>query len=120
MFDGCILKTLKHKYQDRRCYDWMKIKDEDSISLRVIGIYEGTKGKQFEGQLGGVIVYHKGVLVKVGGGFSNSDRKKYYENPELIVGKIIDVLYQEVTDDGSLRDPIFDGIRFDKEEEDKS
>jgi len=119
MFDGCILKTPRHKYQDRRCYDWMKIKDEESISLRVTGVYEGTKGKQFEGQLGGVYVFHKGVKVKVGGGFGNSDRKKYYDNPELIVGKIIDVLYQEVTDDGSLRDPIFDGIRYDKEEEDK-
>ena len=119
MFDGCILKTLKHKYQDRRCYDWMKIKDEDSVSLRVHGIYEGTKGKQFEGQLGGVYVYYKGVSVKVGGGFGNSDREKYFKNPELIIGKIIDVLYQEVTDDGSLRDPIFDGIRYDKEEEDK-
>ena len=119
MFDGCILKTLRHTYQDKRSYDWMKIKDEDSISLKVIGIYEGTKGKQFEGQLGGVYVIHKSVVVKVGGGFDNADRKKYYENPELIVGKIIDVLYQEVTDGGSLRDPIFDGIRYDKEEEDK-
>ena len=119
MFDGCILKTPGHKYQDKRCYDWMKIKDEDSISLKVHDVYEGTKGKQFEGQLGGVIVYHKGVAVKVGGGFDNDDRKIFYENPDLIVGKIIDVLYQEVTDDGSLRDPVFDGIRFDKTEEDK-
>ena len=46
---------------------------------------------------------------KVGSGFSLSERKKFFKNPEKIIGKIITVQYFEKTKD-SLRFPVYKGI----------
>jgi len=113
MFDGAIIKSARHIYQDKRSYDWMKLKDIESATLRCTGMYEG-KGK-YVGHMGGIFVNFRGVSVKVGTGFDDEDRFRYYREPDTIVGRLVEVLYQEVTDDGSLRDPRFDGLRFDKE-----
>ena len=57
-----------------------------------------------------VIIEHKGCDVGVGSGFSQEERKLYFKNPELIIGKTITVQYFEETinQDGchSLRFPV--------------
>ena len=60
--------------------------------------------------LSNVIIEHKGCDVGVGSGFDQAERRKYFKNPELIVGKTITVQYFEETlnQDGchSLRFPV--------------
>ena len=61
-----------------------------------------------------VIVEHKGNRVAVGSGFTIDERRKYYKNPEEILGKTITVQYFEETTDqfgeNSLRFPVMKGI----------
>ncbi len=72
-----------------------------------------------EEMLSNVVIEHKGCDVGVGSGFDQSERRKYFKNPELIIGKTITVQYFEETlnQDGchSLRFPVvkhvYDGIR---------
>jgi len=62
--------------------------------------------------LAAVIIDNNGVDVKVGSGFSLSERKEFFKCPENIVGKEITVKYFEETADGSLRFPIFKCIKI--------
>lgn len=112
-FEGCVVKPLNYKYKGTRSYDWMKMKPRDNLDLEVVSVYEG-KGK-YEGMLGGVRVRYNGNDNNgVGSGFSDRERKDFWDNPDLIIGKIIEVAYMEETDDGELRHASFKGIRHDK------
>ena len=125
--EGVIVKPLSGVYIKKRSHDWMKIKAEETLDLKVVGAFEG-EGKYF-GMLGGLIVDHKGVEVRVGGGFTDQQRIDLWKafhldtldelsdlafEPKLL-GKVIEVMYHEVTPDGSLRHPRFKCFRFDKE-----
>ena len=61
-----------------------------------------------------VTIEHKGNEVSVGSGFSLAERKKFYNEPSGIVGKIISVRFFEETTDHlgniSLRFPTFKGL----------
>jgi DNA ligase-1 len=58
-----------------------------------------------------VMIQHKGYIVRVGSGFSIEQRQEFYQDPNKILGKIIEVQYFEETknQDGgiSLRFPTF-------------
>ena len=110
-FEGAVIKPTDYEYKGTRSYNWMKMKPKDNKDVIVHDVYEG-KGK-YKGQLGGVTVDFNGSN-DVGGGFSDKQRKDYWENPELIVGKCIEVSFMELTDDGNFRHANFEGIREDK------
>ena len=107
--EGLIIKEPQAKYWRKRNHAWMKIKAEETLDLFVTGWEQGT-GK-YEGMIGALIVDHKGVPVNVGSGLSDELRN---EDPDLIVGRMIEVEYHEVTPDGSLRHPRFKRFRDDK------
>lgn len=106
--EGLIIKTDSPYYR-RRNHAWMKIKAEETLDLLVTGWEPGT-GK-YVGMIGALIVDHKGVPVNVGSGLSDDLRQ---ENPDEIVGRLIEVEYHEITPDGSLRHPRFKRFRDDK------
>ena len=116
--EGVIVKALDGCYERKRSRNWLKIKAEESVDLIITGFFEGT-GK-YEGQLGGLICDHKGVEVRVGGGFSDEQRQTLWTNltsdysTEQVIGRMIEVGYHEETPDGSLRHPRFVGFRDDK------
>jgi DNA ligase-1 len=66
------------------------------------------------GMAGGVIVDFKGVPVRVGSGLSDSQRAFWYQDPDEIIGRTAEILYQNVTPAGSLRHPRLKGLRGDK------
>ena len=80
-FEGSIISPYDYEYVGSRSYRWMKLKPVKDIDTKVIDIYEG-KGK-YKGQLGGVVVMFKGKRNRVGGGFSDKQRKDFYEHPEF-------------------------------------
>jgi len=111
-YEGLVIKTVDHFYQTKRSSDWLKLKLVQSEDLPIIGFFEG-EGK-YVGSLGGIIVDRDGVPVKVGGGFSDDLRHEIWDNQDRYLGLIVEVLYHEVTPDGSLRHPRFKHFRSDK------
>ena len=112
-FEGVVAKDPISYYKPGYTNSWWKLKElMDNLDLPVIDIYEG-EGK-YQGQLGGVVVEHGFRRVNVGGGFSDPERIKFWKNPNLIIGMTIEVEAQERTNKGSLRNPIYKGIRDDK------
>jgi DNA ligase-1 len=105
--EGLVLKTLDGPYEYKRSNHWCKIKKFYSEDIQVIGLELG-KGK-YADVLGKLICDRDGVEVKVGSGFSDDERKEFLENPP----EKIEVQYQEITKDKSLRFPVFVRIRMD-------
>jgi len=114
-WEGLILRK-DCDYKGKRSNDLLKVKKffdeeyvvkgvENSIHRIIIGGIEAEVE-----MLSNVIIEHKGCVVGVGSGFSQEERKMYFKNPELIIGKTITVQYFEETlnQDGchSLRFPV--------------
>ncbi|QNK01643.1 hypothetical protein [Dyella telluris] len=121
--EGLIIKDPDAFYRKKRDYAWMKIKAEETMDLQIIGFFEGTGA--MVGTLGGIVVDFKGEQVKVGSGFSLSQRGELWEalNADMektagrqVMGMLAEVQYQEVTPAGSLRHPVFKRLRTDKAE----
>ena len=111
-YEGGMLKNTKGLYRFSKHKDWMKLKAVEDVDLRVESLVQG-EGKYY-GMLGAVIVRFKGKRVNVGSGFSDEERRIYWDDPSLIQGKVIEIQYHEITPDGSLRHPRFVRVREDK------
>ncbi len=114
--EGIMLNTMDGLYEIKRSNNLLKVKYSESLDLKVVDIQEGT-GK-YEGMLGAVIVEYKGYRVGVGSGFSDEERQRFWDNPEEIIGKTIEVdTFGESKDqfgNVSLNCPIYKGVRYDK------
>lgn len=120
--EGVMINTANGLYTATRTANLLKYKEFDSGDLLVVSVEKAIDG-QFEGLMGRVNVEFRGNLVGVGSGFKIAERREYMENPDAIVGKIIEVRYFEETKDEktgqpSMRFPTFKGIRHDKGIED--
>lgn len=117
-YEGLMVKDISAKYEFKRSKTLLKMKLMNSEDLEVTDVYEGAPGSKYEGMLGGVICDYKGNQLGVGSGWTDSERQLYWEHPELIVGKVIEVHFQNESNnqDGgvSVRFPIKKCIRQDK------
>lgn len=113
-----IMLNLDTPYECKRTKNLIKVKKFFSCDIKCTGIEEGS-GRN-KGTLGALICDYKGNKVNVGSGFSDEDRKQIWQHPEDVIGKIISVKYKEETknkDGGiSIQFPVFEAVRFDKNE----
>ena len=107
-----MVKFLDAPYRFGRGWEIMKFKAFHDVDLPIEGYEEGTG--RHTGKLGAIVVDHKGVRVKVGSGFSDDLREQIWANPDFFMGRIVEIRYQEITPDGSLRFPTFVCFRNDK------
>lgn len=97
-------------YKGRKTNALMKFKTFHSEDCVIDSFEEGT-GK-FQGMLGAVKVLQEDgtTICGVGSGFTDADRQYIWNNQDQVKGRIIEVRYQEKTDDGVMRFPTF--VRF--------
>lgn len=112
--EGIILKDRLGIWENKRSTKLIKFKNELEMDMEVIDWIEGT-GK-YEGMLGSLTCRNNDVIVNVGSGFTENERKVLTR--DYMVGKIITVKYNEVIEDKrtgqkSLFLPIFVTIRED-------
>ena len=117
--EGLMLNTLSGVYAfGKRPKDILKVKKMQTCDIRCLRVEEGT-GK-YKGKLGKIICSYKGYELGVGSGFTDEERVFYWNNPDEIVGKIIEVQYFEESKNEkgelSVRFPVFKYVR-DKDEE---
>lgn len=118
--EGIMVQSAFAPYEFKRVKHLLKVKSFESADIKCVDVYVGKTGKNI-GRLGGIVCEYKGSKVYVGGGFDEHLRDDYWNNPSLIVGKIVEVKFFEefISDDGSydLRFAVFKSIREDKTEE---
>lgn len=122
--EGVIAKRLDSRYKAGKGSDWLKIKPTFMLSAVVTGYTagEGARASTF-GALS-LALYQDGVLVpvgEVGTGFKQNDLVEIQNllatlapyDPTASYALVVEVEYQEFTVDGSLRFPVYRGIRSD-------
>ena len=115
-FEGIMIKDLDAPYESKRSTAWLKWKPTITVDLNIVGFEEGT-GRN-EGRLGAIICEGvdngRDIRVNVGSGFGDSDRDEYWLQRDHLLGRIIEVQADTVSQnqDGSysLRFPRF--VRF--------
>jgi DNA ligase-1 len=112
-YEGAMIKMISSPYKFGRGYEVMKLKAFHDVDLKVTGLLEGT-GKH-AGKLGSFQVLFNGVEVQVGSGLTDELREKIWKNPDNFLNRTIEVRYQEITPDGSLRFPTFVCFRNDRD-----
>ena len=117
-WEGYMIRRADAPYEGKRTRALLKMKkmhdDEYTVKDIEVGPFrmidrESGLEKTIE-TLTNVIIEHQGNQVSVGSGFSLEERSRYYENPNLIIGKEITVQYFEKSQDKdgkeSLRFPV--------------
>ena len=123
-FEGLMIKPNNNYYECKRSHAWLKIKPFIEVTLKVIDIQEGT-GKH-EGKLGAFSVEGeddgKFFSLSVGSGLSDDQRDKYWASKDKLIGRLIEVRADAITqsiegEHFSLRFPRFKSFRGFKEDE---
>lgn len=116
--EGLMVLLKDTPYECKLVNYHLKVKEFFNFDLKVIGINEG-KEETTKGKMGSLEVDFRGNSVSVHG-FTEELKKHYWEHPEDIIGKIIEVSYKAITKDKtgkeSLQFPTFIKVRNDKNE----
>ena len=120
--EGLMVSPADSPYECKRTKNLLKVKKFHTADVLVLSIEEG--GGANRGKLGAVHVRFIGPdgkhhTCKVGSGFSQEERERYFASPDEIIGKIIEIGYFELSknqndDNYSLRFPTFKHVRHDK------
>ncbi|RQT19398.1 hypothetical protein DF044_01680 [Burkholderia contaminans] len=114
-YEGLMIKDPTAMYEWDRSTFWLKAKPLHTATLKIVGIYAGKKKSRNEHRLGGFELegtIENGTEIKTncGGGFTDDQRELFFEHPEMVVGRMAEVEYTEVTKKNALRNPVF--LRF--------
>ena len=109
-----IMINLDTPYECKRTKNLIKVKKFYTLDLKIVDAVEGDG--RLKGSLGALVVDYKGNTVNVGSGFSDEQRKEFWENKDSMIGRVIEVKYKEITknkDTGleSLQFPVFVSLR---------
>lgn len=118
--EGCIIKDPASLWKDGTAKDIIKLKLKFEAEYLCTGMYEG-EGKA-KGMMGGANYTAQDYAMdfNCGTGFSDDQRKAFWADPTLIVGKVSMLSANDIIQSRDLRKkpalslPVFEEVRFDK------
>jgi len=113
-YEGVMLKRLDTPYQWKRTDAILKMKPVATEEGVIVGWHLSPEKTKRAGQFGGFHVLTKnGVVTKVGGGYTDAQKKQIQEEgPDTYIGRIAEVEHQPpFTNTGALRFPVFSRFR---------
>lgn len=119
--EGAILKNQFAPYRSGRrpVQTWVKLKPFSTADVVIMG-YKPGEGS-FKGLVGAVEFgqYKKGKLVARSrcSGMDFAFRKELTDNGQKYLGRVMEIRYMGLTDDGNFRHPVFSRLRDDKTSE---
>ena len=111
--EGLMANDIEGMYESKRVKSILKFKKFNTVDLKCIGVEQGEK--KYANTLGAIVCEYKGNIVKVGSGFTDSQRDYYWNNQDEIIDRIVEIQYFEETQDKqgnlSIRFPVYCNIR---------
>jgi len=123
-FEGGVLKDFKMVFKDGTNKSQLKLKLEISAEMRCTGFSDGTKGTKREGKVGAIIFENdEGTIKGKCSGFTDSQMDEFTANQESLLGKIMEVQFNDLSkasgnDYHALNHPRFIEWRGDKDSTD--
>jgi DNA ligase-1 len=123
-FEGSILKDLNGVFKDGTSKHQLKLKLQISAEMRITGFQDGTPGTKREGKVGSIVFENdEGTIKGRTSGFDDKLLEYFTNNKEALIGKIIEVQFNDLSkarnnDFYALSHPRFIEIRDDKNETD--
>ena len=115
--EGVVIKKINASYErGKRNWSLMKLKQEISYDLRIVDVEEGSG--QFKDAVGALICKFKDSNISIGSGLTSEERKLWWKHKNFIVGHIAEIKAMRISSKGVLREPVFKGIRYDKDKAD--
>jgi DNA ligase-1 len=118
-WEGLMLRK-NTTYKGKRSDEVLKVKQMHDDEYIVLGVENAIQRVIVDGaevselMLKNIIIEHKGNTVDVGSGFSQKQRRHYFQNPNEIIGKQVTIQYFEETTNmngtNSLRFPVIKAI----------
>lgn len=116
-WEGLMIKSIESPYVWTRSKNVLKMKLMDTADLEVLSVVEGTG--EGAGMVGKLVCSYKDTILNIGTGKMTTEEKKlYFENPNSIIGKTIEVAYQAESM-GKNGEPVLDFARYMKIRKDK-
>lgn len=111
--EGIILKNVNAGYSfGKRNSDVMKIKEEVTDDCVVLNLVEG-EGK-YKDTTGALLVQRPNGSIITISGMTDLQRENWWEDRQSIIGRTVEVKAMKELPDGTLREPRFKAIRYDK------
>lgn len=95
--EGLMANDIEGMYESKRVKSILKFKKFNTVDLKCIGVEQGEK--KYANTLGAIVCEYKGNTVKVGSGFTDSQRDYYWNNQDEIIGRVVEIQYFEETQD---------------------
>ncbi len=115
--EGIILKHCEAVYMpEKRNFTLMKIKEELTLDMLAVELVEGA-GK-YTGTTGALVVMEASGLKHNVSGMTDAMRDDWWTDKNTILGKVVEIKAMKRLVDGSLREPRFKAIRWDKNSKD--
>jgi DNA ligase-1 len=110
IYEGLILKQPDAPYYFQRHYAWMKVKPRETADVEITGYRAGTPGKGHEHHLGSLEFVYKGQDCRVTS-FENDLRDELWKIKDTLIGRLMEVSFMELTNDGKTRHAVFHRFR---------
>lgn len=111
--EGGVLKDLDSTYDFKRSSAWTRVKPMKTGDFRITGAVKGS-GKN-SNVLGAIRVRGpRGIVSKVGSGFSDPERKKFWRDRKQLIGQVAEIKYRGIAAKGKLQFASFVRLRPDK------
>jgi DNA ligase-1 len=113
--EGVILKRTHAGYSPgKKNCDIMKIKEDVTLEMVVVGVNRGKLDGKYAHTLGTIMVQEADGTRHNVSGMSDAQRHEWFKYPNHIIGQVVEVKAMKRLKDGSLREPRFKAIRHDK------
>lgn len=103
-WEGVMVRFMDSKYEWKRSDNLLKVKPMNEMDVIIKDYEEGSNS--YTGMLGAFIceIDHPqfgNIKTKVGGGYSEDERKLFWANRDSMIGRVISIQYFEVTESSS-------------------
>lgn len=100
-WEGVMVRFMDSKYEWKRSDNLLKVKPMNEMDVIIKDYEEGSNS--YTGMLGAFIceIDHPqfgNIKTKVGGGYSEDERKLFWKNRDKMIGRVISIQYFEVTE----------------------